>query len=43
MASQNKEGHLYRKFSIKELIAYFRTPQKILKFTLLPLELQDDL
>jgi hypothetical protein len=32
MASQNKEGHLYKKFSIKELIAYFRTPQQILTY-----------
>ncbi len=32
MASQNKEGHLYKKFSIQELIAYFQTPQKILKY-----------
>jgi hypothetical protein len=32
-----------KKFSIKQLIAYFRIPQKILKYTFLPLELEDDL
>jgi len=31
MAPQSKEGHFYKKFLIKQLIAYFRTPQKILK------------
>jgi hypothetical protein len=31
MALQSKGGHFYGKFCIKELIAYFETPQKILK------------
>jgi hypothetical protein len=29
---QNKEDHFYIRISIEELIAYFQTPQKILKY-----------
>jgi len=39
MIIQSKGDRFYRTFSIKQLIAYFRTPQTILKYYSVPLEL----